>query len=247
MNRYVVRSLVIALAVAAGSVSAQEFYNDRGYDYGNDYGHRDSGRYDGRGPAYDMARVLSVDPIVERGQPVNRRVCRNEPASMYVRNDRYAGHDRYGRNDRYAGYDRYGRNDRYDPYDRGYTQRGTSGSNNGALLGAIIGGALGNSVGSGDGRQAATVVGAVIGGAIGNDIGRKRSHRDDRYGYRGQDAGYYGQQVSQRCRVVTDYRSEQRVVGYRVGYEYAGRRYQTVTDYHPGSQIRVRVDVTPQG
>lgn len=33
--------------------------------------------------------------------------------------------------------------------------------------------------------------------------------------------------------------------GYNVTYEYAGRRYQTRTDYHPGDRIRVRVDVRP--
>jgi uncharacterized protein YcfJ len=47
--------------------------------------------------------------------------------------------------------------------------------------------------------------------------------------------------------VVTSRDRDERVVGYRVGYEYAGRRYQTVTDYHPGSEIRVRVDVSPAG
>ena len=47
--------------------------------------------------------------------------------------------------------------------------------------------------------------------------------------------------------MVTDVEHEGRVVGYRVGYEYAGREFETVTDYHPGREIRVRVDVTPEG
>ena len=50
-----------------------------------------------------------------------------------------------------------------------------------------------------------------------------------------------------RCTTVTTQERDERVVGYRVGYEYAGRRYETMTDYHPGSEIRVRVDVSPAG
>jgi uncharacterized protein YcfJ len=226
MKALAVSSLALALAFAAGSANANDYYEtDRGYDdaYGYDTGYSRDG-----GSAYDMARVLSVDPIIEPGQPVNRRECWREPAPTYARDYR---HD-----------------PRYDPrYDR--QPRRTSGG--GAVLGAIVGGVLGNSVGSGDGRQAATVAGAVIGGAIGHNIERNGQRRDDAYGqrddrYYGHNAGYGPAEV-ERCRVVTDYRRDERVVGYRVAYEYAGRTWQTVTDYHPGSEIRVRVDVTPEG
>ena len=37
-----------------------------------------------------------------------------------------------------------------------------------------------------------------------------------------------------------------RVAAYDVTYEYAGRRYTTRTNYHPGDTIRVRVDVRPE-
>jgi uncharacterized protein YcfJ len=50
-----------------------------------------------------------------------------------------------------------------------------------------------------------------------------------------------------QCQPVGDYRAEEQVVGYRVNYEYGGRTYQTVTDYHPGHQLRVRVAVAPEG
>lgn len=221
MKALAVSSLALALAFVAGSANANDYYDaNRGYNGGYGY---DAG-YSDQGPAYDMARVLSVDPIVEPGQPVNRQECWREPAQTYARDYRH------------------------DPrYDR--RQRRSNGG--GAVIGAIVGGVLGNSVGSGDGRQAATVAGAVIGGAIGHNIERNGQRRAEGYGYRderpyGHDARY-GQAEVQRCRVVTDYRSEERVVGYRVAYEYAGRTYQTVTDYHPGSEIRVRVDVTPEG
>lgn len=263
MKRFAVRSLAFALALAAGTVAAQDYYDDRGpvYDagyeasddryYGDDagyYGQDDAyatqasggyyaepsayadprlaaqGNYAGygqaQGPAYDMARVVSVDPIVEPGQPVARQQCWNEPAPSYAS-------QRGGYPNAYR-----------DPYaPRGQTTGG------GAILGAIAGGVLGNSVGDGDGRKAATVIGAVLGGTIGNNIERNGRYRNDPYR---QQAASYPQQV-QRCRTVTTQVRDERVVGYRVGYEYAGRRYETMTDYHPGSEIRVRVDVSPAG
>ena len=185
--------------------------------------------------------MLRVEPIVSRGGTVSRREC-------------VGGYD-----DRYA-YGGYGN----DPY----RQRARS-SGAGALIGAVIGGALGNAVADDDRRSrfgyrtssgqrtAATVIGAVVGGAIGNGIERSTAaQRDGRYGdprYGGQ--GYYGQPAAD-CRTVggyddygryDDYDRGGRVDGYRVTYEYAGRRYETVTDYHPGDRLRVRVDVRPEG
>jgi uncharacterized protein YcfJ len=272
MKRFAVRSLAFALALAGGTVAAQDYYDDRSpvYDdgyaarddryYGDDagyYGQEDayasqSGGYYGQqagyvaqpngyygqvpsaypdprvavragygyggqpAPAYDMARVLSVDPIVEPSQPVARQQCWSEPSPSYAyRGGAYPNAYR-------------------DPY---APRAQTSGG--GALIGAIAGGVLGNSVGDGDGRKAATVIGAVLGGTIGNNIERNGS-------YRNQAAGYPQPQV-QRCRTVTSQVRDERVLGYRVGYEYAGRRYETMTDYHPGSEIRVRVDVSPAG
>ncbi|KFN51004.1 glycine zipper 2TM domain-containing protein [Arenimonas composti] len=117
-------------------------------------------------------------------------------------------------------------------------------SGGGAVLGAIVGGALGNTVGRGDGRRAATIAGAVIGGTIGNNVERENIRRQDEY-YGRDDAPVATTEV-RRCRVVTDYQPDERVVGYRVEYEYAGRRFETVTDRHPGSQLRVRVEVIPE-
>ena len=230
----VARILVAALGVAAAGAQAQDYYDDRGgyyddgYAYDAQYDAQYDDRYDDRyvdaragyaygagsqGPAYDMARVIAVDPMIERMQPVQREECWTEPPQGYARYD-----DRYGRPG----------------------QPRTTGG--GAVVGALVGGALGNTVGRGDGRRAATVLGAVIGGAIGNDVERSNLRNQDAYYGRG---GY--QQPVSRCRVVTDQPGDDRVVGYRVSYEYAGRTYETTTDYHPGSTIRVRVDVTPEG
>lgn len=111
----------------------------------------------------------------------------------------------------------------------------------GTLLGGLIGGALGNQVGHGDGRQVAKAAGAIIGGAVGYNASRDRERQrygDDRY----RDDRYY-----QRCE--TRYRDsyEERVDGYEVTYEYAGRHYVTQMPYDPGERIRIRVDVTPTG
>lgn len=272
MKRSILAPLVLAAAVAAGTAAAQDArsygYDDRGgytyeqgpvggvsryepyagdagrYDdrYDDRYGGYDDGyrgdyarvvtpdRY-GRTGTYDFARVLRVDPIVSRG----RQACYDRPYD-----DRYA----YG-----GGY--------RDPYGRAYRQPRTTGT--GAIVGAIIGGAIGNAVADndrdryygyrrGNDRAVATVVGAVVGGAIGASVERSAAQRRDPYGqaygygdprYGGQ--GYYGGQAVRDCRTGYD-----GVDGYRVTYEYAGRRYETVTDYHPGRELRVRVDVRPE-
>lgn len=267
MKRFAVRTLVVALALAAGTASAQSYYDGGDTAYAQDdryaqqdpgyYDAQDSGYYDAQDPgyydnqgatgytaaqgpaysdgreayaaegaAYDVARVISVDPMVQPGQPVQRQVCQNEPVQTYARN--------------------------------GYpAPQRTSGG--GAIIGAILGGVIGNTIAKDNGhrhggyyrrgyhggyhngssnRDAATVAGAVIGGVIGNGIERNNQ-------YRAQNTSQYVQREVQRCRVVTEYQDDERVVGYRVGYEYAGRRFETVTDYHPGSEIRVRVQVTP--
>lgn len=99
-------------------------------------------------PEYDVARVVSVDPIIEYvDEPVSREVCWNEPV------ERYEPEYRYQRS----------------------TANHRAGA---TMLGAIIGGALGNTVGHGDGRRAATIAGAVIGGAIAHDASHRGRYRD---------------------------------------------------------------------
>lgn len=108
----------------------------------------------------------------------------------------------------------------------------------GTLLGGLIGGVLGNQVGDGRGRQVARAAGAIIGGAIGHSVSQQRQR--ERYGDDRYDDRYY-----ERCE--TRYRDsyDERIDGYRVTYEYAGRHYVTQMPYDPGDRIRVRVDVSP--
>lgn len=102
----------------------------------------------------------------------------------------------------------------------------------GTLLGGLVGGVIGNQVGDGRGRRVARAAGAIIGGAVGYNASRDRK-------------GYAGERVYERCE--TRYRDsyEERIDGYEVTYEYAGRRYVTRMPYDPGERIRIRVDVTP--
>ncbi len=106
----------------------------------------------------------------------------------------------------------------------------------GTLLGAVLGAAIGNQIGSGDGRKVATAGGAVIGAAIGHQQAVRRS------GYTPPPPREY---TVQRCDTRYHDEWQERVDGYRVTYQYHGRRQVTEMPYRPGDRIRVRVDVSP--
>lgn len=225
-------ALVLALATLAGTASAQRWD-------GNDNRYAD-------GPIWDTARVLSVDPILAPSSPAYRQQCWQEPV-------RYVETVRDSRRFRDDG--------------RQWRTNSGVGQNTGTVLGGIVGAALGNQVGDGDGRRAATVAGALLGGAIARDNlrGRDSGYGNSGYGYDNRGHGGYGYddrgydsrrggvyqretvRYEQRCRTVSDYRQDDRVVGYQVTYDYNGRQFTTQTDRHPGRSIRVRVDVTPEG
>ena len=99
----------------------------------------------------------------------------------------------------------------------------------GAVLGAIAGGAAGNAIGGGGGRAAATALGVVGGALLGNQV----------------EGGRPGYQNVQRCTTETYY--DNRVIGYDVVYEYAGRQYTTRTQSDPGQWIALSVQPAMQG
>ena len=105
----------------------------------------------------------------------------------------------------------------------------------GTLLGSAIGVAVGNQIGHGRGKDVARVAGALVGGAIGHNVSVDRQRQ--LYGDQGRSY--------ERCDVRYRDSWEERVDGYEVTYEYAGRQYVTRMPYDPGERIRVRVDVTP--
>lgn len=175
-------------------------------------------RHHDSGPRWDTARVVDVDPILAPGEPVFRQQCWHEPVRHVVRD---------------RGFD-----DRYDHP----AYRGGPGPATGTVLGGIVGAALGHQIGDGDGQRAATVAGALLGGAIARDSYR---HHDEGRGH-GRRFERETVRYEQRCRTIEDHRSDDRVVGYRVTYDYHGFVGTTTTRFHPGNTLRVRVDITPE-
>jgi uncharacterized protein YcfJ len=105
----------------------------------------------------------------------------------------------------------------------------------GTLIGGVVGGVVGNRFGSGSGRDAMTVAGTIAGAVVGAELSQRRN------------PGYAYPAVEERCEWVTDYRDEERIDGYRVYYRYEGREFVTTLPYDPGRQLRVRVNVEPEG
>ncbi|NYI18339.1 hypothetical protein FHR53_001826 [Xanthomonas arboricola] len=125
----------------------------------------------------------------------------------------------------------YTSNDGY--YRDGGSYGGPNASNRGvaSVIGGIAGAVLGSQVGGGNGRLVGTAVGTMAGVAAGRSI------------YEANHRTYQGN-VSV-CEPVSYRTTRERVDGYDVTYEYAGRTYHTRSDYNPGDRIRVRVDVRP--
>ena len=98
----------------------------------------------------------------------------------------------------------------------------TSGA--GALMGAVAGGAIGNGVGKGEGRALATMIG-VIGGALAGDK------------VEGPQAAQT--QTHQTCTTQQVY--ENRLMGYNVVYEFAGKQYTVQLPKDPGPTIKLQI------
>lgn len=113
--------------------------------------------------------------------------------------------------------------------ERGYPSRASA-----AIAAGAVGALIGNQIGRGDGRRAATLGGAFLGAVLGSEASR-HNDRGPRY------------EEVQRCRTRYEEQFDERVAGYRVTYEYDGRRGVTRLPYEPGRYIRVAVDVHPLG
>lgn len=100
----------------------------------------------------------------------------------------------------------------------------------GALMGAIAGGAMGNAIGDGTGRALATMIGIVGGSLVGERI-------------EGPQAGLVQNQT--HCSTQNVY--ENRLVGYNVVYEYAGKQYTVQLPQDPGTTIPLQVTPIGQG
>ena len=98
----------------------------------------------------------------------------------------------------------------------------TSGA--GAAMGAIAGGAIGNAIGKGEGRAIATMIG-VIGGAIAGD----------------KVEGPQATQTQTQQTCTTQQVFENRLTGYNVIYEFAGKQYNVQLPTDPGPTIKLQI------
>ncbi len=105
-----------------------------------------------------------------------------------------------------------------------------SNSNTPEILGAIVGAGVGRLFGDGRGQDAATVAGAILGGSIGSDLENKNASSQVQY--------------QQRCRVVDQYRDEERLQGYDVTFKLNDRLYTTRTRNDPGSSININFTIS---
>jgi uncharacterized protein YcfJ len=104
------------------------------------------------------------------------------------------------------------------------------------IAGGVIGGLVGNNVGSGSGRDAARIFGTLAGAAIASDIARERQQvTTTRTWVPG----------STQCTTRNSFRTEERLDGYSVTYEYRGVHYTTHTREHPGTRLPIQVTVRP--
>lgn len=94
----------------------------------------------------------------------------------------------------------------------------------GATVGAVAGGIIGSQFGGGSGKAAATALGIIGGAILGDQL-------------EGQPAPVARTATS--CTQQITY--ENRVVGYNVVYEYAGRQYTAQMNTDPGPQLTIQV------
>jgi uncharacterized protein YcfJ len=114
---------------------------------------------------------------------------------------------------------------------------GSFGAAGQTAAGGVIGAAIGRQFGGGSGKDALTLIGAAAGAAI----ARERAIRNGAL-----DRGYEVRDVPvQRCEIVNERVTEERIDGYLVTYAYQGRNYTMQTATPPGDRVRLAVDVRP--
>lgn len=236
MHRFAT-SLLAAGLLAAGSASAQSAY----YPPPDDYpapSYPSDGVRDDRDAQYDVARVVRVDPVIVSGYRDGRaragQRCHSRQDGYYAGDDRYEDGQGGYRDDGY-------RNDGY--HDGGDRSGSETGRNVATVVGGVVGAVLGSKVGGGSARYATAAVGSMVGGMAGRKV-YDNSHAPSRAGVvtvcEPESTGYPAPSDGDYYRV-----DDSRVGAYDVTYEYAGRRYVTRMDHHPGDTVRVRVDVSP--
>lgn len=223
--KHLTHAFLAVTLLASGSVASASDRNDQDNRYGQDNSYGQD-NYDDQ---YDARYDERNDDRYNDERYDNRHDTRYD--NRGDRNDSLYGRYDYARVIRVERLGGYGRDYSRQCYDNRGRYGNQSNINEGAVIGAIAGGAIGNQVGKGDGRGAATVAGALIGGLIGQSV-----DRDNRGGY---ERHYI------ECRNDYGY-NRGRDNNYRVTYRYRGRVYSTIMPYHPGKNVRVRIDMRPQ-
>ncbi len=93
----------------------------------------------------------------------------------------------------------------------------------GAVMGAIAGGVVGNQIGGGSGRALATIAGVMGGAMMGDRVENP------------------GSQIQNQTACTTQNIYENRLTGYNVVYEYAGKQYNVVLPQDPGPTLQLQV------
>ena len=100
------------------------------------------------------------------------------------------------------------------------------------LVGGVLGGVIGNQFGRGNGKRAMTVIGALAGASI---AGSRHQYTNDEY----------SNDPRKVCRTSYESRQVDVVEGFRVTYEYMGRKFERVTEEHPGRRLKLYVTAVP--
>ena len=106
----------------------------------------------------------------------------------------------------------------------------------GNILGAIVGGVVGNQFGGGNGNKAATAAGAAIGAITGGNIARNQGQQQ------GNIVGYRRETV---CRMIQNFRYEEKIRDYTVKYDWNGYHGAVVTynQFSVGDTINLTMDL----
>jgi uncharacterized protein YcfJ len=103
------------------------------------------------------------------------------------------------------------------------------------LAGGLLGGIIGHQFGKGRGQKVSTALGTIIGAQVGHDAGDRRGD--------GESITYT--RFEQHCSQSQKVSYEERLEGYRVTYQYQGKKYSTRMPYDPGDRIKLNVTVEP--
>lgn len=118
-----------------------------------------------------------------------------------------------------------------------FERRPTPGTAGPTIAGGIVGGVIGHELGRGGARDTMTLLGTLVGAAVANERAVEREVA--------RGAAPARRVPVTRCRVVNERFTEERIEGYRVTYQFRGRRYVMRTAEPPGQRVRLRMSLVP--